>query len=258
MRKMKKAGRWLSAAACALGMVWFILPVFRGRMLTLGTIFGELVCLAGLLLLRFYPTAAGRGGWRQAAARLCLFCYGAGLAWCAYLTVLMGSARAHEPPPGTNIILLGSQVFEDGELSISLKRRVEAAGEYLRANPQAVCIATGGQGDNEPYAESLAEKRALMEMGIGEERILTEDKSRNTRQNMEQAARVAEENGLPLSFAVVTQDFHLYRAMKLAESTGLQAYALPARTDPMMFPSYYGRELLSLTKWQLQTIFQGG
>ena len=66
------------------------------------------------------------------------------------------------------------------------------------------------------------------------------------------AMEIAREEGLGTEFAIVTQSFHMFRALQLAENAGFTAYSLVAETDPLLFPEYYGRELLSLTKWVAQ------
>lgn len=89
-------------------------------------------------------------------------------------------------------------------------------------------------------------------MGIQEERIFVEDQSHNTRENLQFAQEIAQEQGMGEEIAVVTQGFHMYRATQLAKAAGFTPYSLVAETDPLLFPEYYGRELLSLTKWQVE------
>lgn len=124
--------------------------------------------------------------------------------------------------------------------------------EYLAENPGALCIVTGGQGKDEPCPEAVTEKNALVGMGIQEERIFVEDQSHNTRENLQFAQEIAQEQGMGEEIAVVTQGFHMYRATQLAKAAGFTPYSLVAETEPLLFPEYYGRELLSLTKWQVE------
>ena len=137
---------------------------------------------------------------------------------------------------------------------MSLRNRVERAYQYLQDNPESKCIVTGGQGNDEPCPESLTARNALIRMGIEPERIYFEDKSRNTRENLKYAMEEAKDKGLDTEVVVVSQNFHLYRAVRLAESAGFTASGLPAETDPIIYPSYYGRELLSLTKWYIEEL----
>lgn len=88
--------------------------------------------------------------------------------------------------------------------------------------------------------------------GIQEDRIFLEDRSHNTRENFKFAKEIQEEQGLGENVVVVTQGFHMYRAMQLAKAAGFTPYSLVAETDPLLLPEYYGRELLSLTKWWVE------
>ncbi len=243
--------KWIGKILCLLGCVWFLLPLLHGGF-DLGAVFGFCVCTLGFSILHFYPRLAQRGGWRRIVVRLVSVFYCLGLVWAGYLTGLMVSAQYHTPPAGTNVIVLGAQVYSAERMGVALTNRVEKALEYLLENPEVKCIVTGGQGGDEPCPEALTEKNALLRLGIEENRIYMEDQSRNTRQNMKFSREIADREGLGAEFALVTQGFHMFRALKLAESVGITPYSLVADTDPILLPEYYGRELLSLTKWHVE------
>ena len=80
------------------------------------------------------------------------------------------------------VIILGARVKGEKPTK-SLMERIKAATEYLKKNPEVKVIATGGQGKNEGVAEGLAIKRELLKNGISEDRIILEDKSKNTVEN---------------------------------------------------------------------------
>lgn len=246
-----KAAKIILQILFLLGCCWFILPVLHGGF-GLGAAFGLCVCLLGFTLLRFYKRISAMGGWKSVAARTAAVLYAVGMAWAVYLSVLMLSAQFNSPPQGTNVIVLGAQVYSAERMGASLTNRVNAAGEYLIANPESKCIVTGGQGADEPCPEALTAKNALVRMGISADRIFLEDRSHNTRQNLKFAMKIAEENNLGTEFVITTQSFHMYRAIQLAKATDFTAYSLVAETDPIIFPEYFGRELLSLTKWHVQ------
>lgn len=244
---MRVIGQGLLLAGCA----WFLLPIVHGGF-DLGAAFGLCVCILGFVLMRFYPKAVAHGGRRKIFVRVISCLYAIGVAWVVYLTILMFSAQFAVPPHNTNVIVLGSQVYSAERMGKASTNRVNAAYEYLMKNPQASVIVTGGQGGDEPCPEAIAEKNALVRMGIDEQRIYVEDESRNTRQNMQYSKVIADENGLGTEFVITTQSFHMFRAMQLAKAAGLTPYCLIADTDPILFSEYYGRELLSLTKWHIQ------
>jgi len=249
----KKWWKALFIGLCAVGILWFCMPVLHGGFAE-GSIFGVAVCGLGMALAFGYKKLVAKGGWRKVLVRLAVAFYILGIGWAGYLTVLIVSYQAVPPPPGQNVIVLGAQVYSAERMGVSLTSRVDRTCQYLQENPKAKCIVTGGQGGNEPCAESLAARNGLIRQGIGPERIFAEDKSRNTRENLEYAMEVAQANDLSTEVVVVSQSFHLYRAVRLAESAGFTASGLAAETDPIIYPSYYGRELLSLTKWYMEEL----
>ncbi len=253
MKRFRNIAKYAAMALTVCGMVWFLLPFLRGGF-GLGAGFGFFVCLLGFLLLRYAKRIAEGSGWRRITVRILAVCYVLGLCWAGYLTALMLSAGLQTPPPGKNVIVLGAQVYSAERMGLTLTNRIDAAHEYLTANPEANCIVTGGQGKDEPCPEALTEKNALLRLGVTEDRIFMEDRSKNTRQNLRFAKEIAEREGLGAEAVVVTQGFHMFRAKQLAESAGFTPYALAAATDPLLLPEYYGRELLSLTKWQFETL----
>ncbi len=77
------------------------------------------------------------------------------------------------------VIVLGAQVHKDRP-SVVLKYRLDRAAEYLRDNPETICIVSGGQGSNEPYTEAYGMQQYLLQQGIDADRILIEDQSKTT------------------------------------------------------------------------------
>ena len=253
---MKKRMKWLKAAfivLCAAGILWFCMPILHGGFAE-GSLFGVAVCGLGMAIALRYRRMVERGGWRKALARTAAVLYALGICWAGYLTVLIVTYQAAPPPPGRDVVVLGAQVYSAERMGMSLKNRVERAAEYLLENPESRCVVTGGQGGNEPCPESLTARNALVRLGIEPERIFAEDRSRNTRENLKYAMEAVQEYGLDTEVVVVSQSFHLYRAVRLAESAGFTASGLAAETDPIIYPSYYGRELLSLTKWYIEEL----
>jgi len=254
MLMAKKALKIMGIVILLLLIVWFLQPIFRYG-LNVGNYFGIVVCGMGILIILFYKRPAAAGGVKKAVMRLFTCCYILGLAWCGYLSVLMFSAQDNPPPENTNLIILGAQVYSENSMSLSLSQRVDKAEEYLLQNPQALCIATGSQGPNEPCTEAIVQKNYLVKNGIDENRVYLEEDSANTRENLRNSLVIAKENGMTNEFAIVTQSFHMYRAQQLARQEGIVAYSLVTETEPLLFSGYYGRELMSLTKWYLESLF---
>lgn len=124
-----------------------------------------------------------------------------------------------EAPAGLDyVVVLGAQVFERGP-GRTLANRLDVACAYLAENPQTRCIACGGQGANEPMTEARAEADYLVELGIPRDRILLEDRSHSTSENLRNAAAMidAEHDAV----GIVTSDFHVFRALAIAHKAGI-------------------------------------
>ena len=238
-------------AACA-GLVWFLIPVSWG-VLNIGNGCGLAVCLL-LMALSFFWGKLRQAGERSHAVKhiLCvmvvLLC--AGAAWSAAMTVCMISVSRTAPPEDATVIVLGSMV-QGNRPSADLRVRIETASAYLKKHPNVKCIASGGQGRHENVTEASAIQKELTADGIAPSRILMEATSVTTKENFANSMKLAAANGLGRKFAVVTDDYHEFRACSIATKAGVQAYGVPAKTPWYIFSSCWAREVLALTKYLL-------
>ncbi|KHF38916.1 YdcF family protein [Halalkalibacter okhensis] len=146
------------------------------------------------------------------------------------------------------VIILGASV-KGTEPSLSLQYRIDAAAQYLLQNIEAVVIASGGQGPGEDISEAMAIKTELMRKGIDESRIYLEDESTSTVENISLAkAYLPELAGKGL---VVTNSYHIFRAIQIAKDNELDVSGLPAKTPRAVLVQSYVREYLALTKYFL-------
>jgi uncharacterized SAM-binding protein YcdF (DUF218 family) len=146
------------------------------------------------------------------------------------------------------IIILGARV-KGTTPSLSLQYRIDAAATYLNQNPQAIALASGGQGPGEEITEAEAIKKGLMNQGIDESRIIVENQSTSTIENIKFSKKLIPndlEKGL-----LVSNDFHLFRAKMIAKDYGLKLEGLPARTPTVALVKSYTREFLAITKYFL-------
>jgi uncharacterized SAM-binding protein YcdF (DUF218 family) len=245
--------RILIAAASAAGFLWLLAPAAYGVM-NIGSRAGMAVCAVLFFGAVFFDrirdaakrSRAFRTAFLTAAVILC-----AGALWTAAMTCCMLSCScAAETPEGTTVIVLGSEVRGDTP-SLDLQIRINTAQAYLEAHPDAKCIASGGKGSNENLSEAEAIRNTLAEAGIDPARILPEDASRTTQENLENSLRTARENGLPARFAIVTDDYHEFRACSTARALGAEAYPVPAATPGIILSACWAREVLALAKYFL-------
>ena len=151
------------------------------------------------------------------------------------------------------MIIFGCQVKPWGP-SILLQDRLDKALEYLEDDPDITVIVTGGKGDDEHVSEARCMYDYLVENGVSPERILMEDQSRNTWQNVNYTRELLEKEGYDADTEVllVSNGFHLLRIRMLwervfGESGGVSTLAAPVTHRPSGVKMFF-REPLALVK----------
>lgn len=157
------------------------------------------------------------GAWQAFPRALRMF---VGVAAALAAAVTLGVAAlilttAHEPAPEglDELVVLGAQVRPDGSPSTVLHYRLDTAADYLRENPSTRCVVSGGKGANEPCSEAEAMARYLESCGI------------------------------------VTNDFHVLRATRIAAKQGYaNARGIAAPSDAWYVPNNVLREVMGIVK----------
>ena len=148
------------------------------------------------------------------------------------------------------VIVLGAGI--NGEtVTRPLERRLIAAINYWNRNPDAYIIVCGGLGNRATITEAEAMARYLIARGIPQERIILEDQSTSTYENLTFAKEILNEQ-FPEGFraVVITNDFHIYRAVRTARQVGISAGHLGASIAWYTWPVNYLREMLAvLNMW---------
>jgi len=143
-------------------------------------------------------------------------------------------------------IVLGAGV--NGErVSRPLAHRLYAAIDYWQQNPDAYIIVCGGLGNRATITEAEAMSRFLIARGIPQEKILLEEMSTSTLENLMFAKEILEDH-FPDGFraVLITNDFHIYRGVQMAESIGLEVTRAGAHTDWYSLAVNYIREMLAV------------
>ena len=144
------------------------------------------------------------------------------------------------------IVVLGAQVREDGPSPV-LRYRLDAAYDYLVANPGTMCIVSGGKGPGEPCCEADGMAEYLIERGIPESRIIRERQATNTVGNIRLSLGLLDaEND---RVGIVTNNFHVFRGVTLARANGMRhACGIAAYSTPFYLPHNMLRETLGIAK----------
>ncbi len=175
-------------------------------------------------------------------ALLCL-----GLAALAALEVpIIRSART-DAGEADCLIVLGAGL--NGSVpSLSLTDRLRAALEYLEAHPASIAVVSGGQGSGESITEAEAMRRWLESAGVAPERILMEPQATTTEENIAYSLALLQQRGeADASVAVVSSEYHLYRAKCIARAQGVEALGVAAKTSyPVLRLNYFLREAFAV------------
>ena len=247
----------LITAVGGIFFLWFSLPFVVNGIINIGNGTGMLVSMAVLSYGISYEKVNHRVTelWCHPGSRGLLLFLAAVAAACfliaAVETIGMVRAASNRPPKNTTAVVLGCSVKGEKPSRV-LEERLNAAYAYLVENPKAYCVLSGGQGRGEAISEAECMYRYLTERGIDGRRLLLEDASVNTEENLRFSGELLEEHGLSGDITIVTSEFHAYRAHKTAERLGMKSYSTPSRTFFLYLPTYYVRELYGILYYMIR------
>ena len=234
----------------------YILNLYIGPLISLGVInagnvFGFAV--AGVLIgigafwnpffgfiKKLWESRAGKAAISVFCALLLVFCT---VFFATLYQVVKHSKYTAENQ--STVLVLGCQI-RGSVPSNTLKARCIVASNYMKNHPEAVTIATGGQGADEDLSEGQCIFNLMTENGVDAERIYIEDKSTNTDQNIANAKKIIDENGFSTDVAVATSEYHQYRASMICKKNGLNAASIPSRSSKRAKPTFFTREVFGV------------
>lgn len=214
-----------------------------------GNIAGISVCLFLLLITVFWDKTEGfrHNKIGRIVTGFVAFFLIAGFGFAGFLTFKMVRACLNHPGKPNCIVVLGCQLWGENP-SPMLQKRLDKAYDLLIKYPDVPVVVTGGQGDDEVISEGEGMKRYLVRRGISEERIIVEDKSTSTYENIKNAFEMTDKMGLSRDITIATSEYHMYRASLIAKSQGAgQVTSAPSYTDFNLVPTFWVREWLGLS-----------
>lgn len=173
---------------------------------------------------------------------------------CMIIGVIIAGmiAAKYVPEPDKDfLIILGCGLNKNGKPTPLLQGRIDRALEFDQyqrktTGKQLTFITSGGQGPDEIVSESSAMKQYLMEHGIPESRIIEEDRSVNTHQNMlfskEKIMAVNPEGKI----AFATTNYHVFRSGLHARRVKMKALGMGSPTKWYFWPNAAVREFVGL------------
>jgi len=150
------------------------------------------------------------------------------------------------------VIILGSELLPNGEIGPLLRSRLDKAIQFYRRQGEKTSkspcylIVSGGKGEGEPFSEAYAMKRYLSQWGVPEERIIEEDQSINTYENLLYSKAIMNAMKKDYKCLFITNNFHVFRSNVYARKVGLKVEGLGARTVLYYLPYAFFREFIAL------------
>ncbi len=169
-------------------------------------------------------------------------------------SIIMGIVAAKHVPKFDKdyILILGCRIAKDGSLTKLLKGRADRAVEFAKMEKDKTgkdiyFVPSGGKGDDEVMAEAAAIKNYLIAEGIPEDRILVEDKSLNTSQNLKYSKELIEKHseGKESNIAFSTTNYHVFRSGMLAKEQGIKVEGIGAKTRSYFWINAFIREFIA-------------
>jgi uncharacterized SAM-binding protein YcdF (DUF218 family) len=153
------------------------------------------------------------------------------------------------------ILVLGSAVWPNEQPSPSLRARTERAIELYQEGYAPYLLLSGGLG-RYPPEEAEVMRRLVVAAGLPEQALILDQEARSTQESIANARATLKEEGWQTAL-IVSDPFHIQRALLMADDAGFEAYGVPALHSPTYtIPSrrvfYTAREVLALWYYLLQ------
>lgn len=152
------------------------------------------------------------------------------------------------------VIVLGAAVHGD-QITMPLWHRLTAAVSYHEKNPDAYIVVTGGQGAQETVTEAYAMEKYLLKRGVDADKIIKEEQATSTEENMRFSKAILDEKlGDDYNVAVITNHFHIYRGVAIAQKEGFASvtHVHGGLEWYNVIPNYLRETLAVLKMWILE------
>ena len=201
------------------------------------------------LLAVFLPVV--KAVWNTLFGKLLLVPLAFALWYFVFVAVIALYGLFHRAKPGNPFVLVLGTSLNGTKPSRLLEGRLLAAEEYLRDNPQAQLVLSGGKTRTEQIPESKAMLQWMEDRGIPASKVAIEAQSKTTYQNFVLSLPVLKQLGFTedTELAVATDLFHFLRCVWLAKKAGYRHLSLiPSKNGSLHCGSWFFREVLAFVK----------
>lgn len=145
--------------------------------------------------------------------------------------------------------MLGARV-NGAKPSYNLEKRIRKAYRYLNDNPKTRAVLSGGKGPGEDISEAQAMYTYLTELGIAKERLILEDKSVNTDQNLQYSRDKISDSQAKV--VVVSNQFQIFQGNPYCKEKGVyHVQGMGTGVKWYTVPNMYVREAFAVLKYAL-------
>lgn len=163
-------------------------------------------------------------------------------------TFIFSTDYFNKPQKSDAIIVLGCKVNGENPTRFLYERTMLASRLYKEGYSEYI-ILSGGKGEGENISEAECMRRILINEGIDDEKLILEDKSTNTYENLVNSKKIIEDKNFK-DVLIVSNKFHLRRAKLISDKLGLKASFSGIFVKDKWYTEIYGglREILGLMK----------
>ena len=145
------------------------------------------------------------------------------------------------------VIIHGAGLLDGDRVSKLLSDRLDKAVEVYRMDPTPpYLIPSGGQGSDETVSEAEAMAGYLIQHGIPEDKIILEDKSTTTLENLKNCKEIIDAREGSKYTTLVTSNYHVYRALRYCRKIGLKCTGIGSHVAFYYWPSALIREYVAI------------
>lgn len=141
-------------------------------------------------------------------------------------------ARIDDRRPVDAVVVLGAAQYDGDPSSIFAARLRHAEALYTEGVAPRI-VTTGGGREGDAYTEAAAGRAYLVERGVPADDVVAVGEGSDTLGSLQAVAARAELDGWE-SALVVSDPWHSLRARQMARDSGLEAWASPTRTGPVV------------------------
>lgn len=254
MLRLKKKGISLRILFLLLGLALFADFAFAAYNLSInvGVIIPLLLAVPLILIGVFYPEwqIFIQGSFGSALKILIIIAYAIFIVSFMVVSFFIYSSAKKLPKPGADAVIVLGAALKGNEPSKLLALRLDTAIGYLGENPETIAVVSGGQSSSESISESKAMANYLYAHGIDESRVILEDRSSSTEENLKFSVPIIEKHfgksihEIDVVFA--SSAFHIHRAKMISDELGFDFDTLAAPSSKRFLPNHVLREYIAI------------